>query len=152
LRRPKLILLIVAGLLVFLSISAVLARVLSVDSAERSAITSLLQAEAGGDASAMVGQIHDCGASAACRQRAAEDALRLRRPGAVKILELNPSAGFSLGSTLGTARVAWRAGTALPIVQCVQVRRAGNALSGLHVQLLKISLRIKSTADCPAHY
>ncbi len=151
-RRLNLILLILGGLIVFLAISAVLARVLSVDGAERSAITSLVQAEARGDAPAMVSQIVGCAAQPGCRQRAVRDALALHRTGSVKILELNPSAGFSLGSTEGTARVAWRAGNALPIVQCVRVRRAGNALSGLHVQLLAISLRIKSSADCPPHY
>ena len=52
------------------------------------------------------------------------------------ILEIQSSAGFSLGSTLGTARVAWRAGTSLPVVQCVRVKRAGNAISGLRVELL----------------
>ena len=68
------------------------------------------------------------------------------------VIELNPSAGFSLGSTTGTARVAWRAGNSLPIVQCVRVRRAGNVISGLHVELLKISRRIPSASDCPSTY
>ena len=151
-RRLRLPALIVLGLIVFLAISAVLARVLSVDGAERSAITSLVQAEARGDAEAMIGQIQECGQHPACRQRAAENASTLRRIGSVKILELNPSAGLSFGSTLGTARVAWRAGSALPVVQCVLVRRAGNALSGLRVELLEISLRIKSDSGCPARY
>ncbi len=151
-RRLNLILLIFLGLVVFLAISAVLARVLSVDGAERSAITTLVQAEARGDAAAMTRQIVGCGRRPACRERTAQDALALHRTGSVKILELNPSAGFSLGSTEGTARVAWRAGNSLPIVQCVRVRRAGNALSGLHVQLLEISLRIKSSANCPPRY
>ena len=84
--------------------------------------------------------------------RVAQDAAALRRSGSVSILTLDPSAGFSLSSTLGTARVAWRAGGSLPIVQCVRVRRAGNALSGLHVELLEISARIKSDAGCPARY
>jgi hypothetical protein len=150
-RRLRLLLLIVVGLIVFLAISAVLARVFSVDSAERTAITGLVQSEARGDAAAMIRQIHAC-SDVPCRQRVAEDAASLKRRGSIKILELNSSAGFSFGSTLGTARVAWRAGTALPVVQCVRVRRAGNALSGLHVQLLEISLRIKSDAGCPARY
>ena len=151
-RRLRLLLLIAAGLVVFLVISAVLARVLSVDGAERSAVVSLLQSEASGDAPGMIRQIKGCADNPACQQRANEDARYLRRNGSVKILELNSSAGFSLGSTLGTARVAWRAGDALPIVQCVRVRRAGNALSGLHVQLLEISRRINSQAGCPSHY
>ena len=68
------------------------------------------------------------------------------------MIELDPSASFSLGSTLGTARVAWRIGESLPIVQCVRVRRAGNLLSGLRVELLEISRRIPSDKACPARY
>jgi len=137
---------------VFLAISALLARVLSLDGAERSAITSLVQAEARGDAESMIGLIDGCSRSAACRRRVTVDALELARPGAVTILTVSASAGFSLSSTLGTARVAWRAGEGLPVVQCVRVRRAGNALSGLRVELLELSARIKSDASCPARY
>jgi hypothetical protein len=144
--------LIGVGVLVFLAISALLARVLSVDGAERAAITALVQAEARGDAAGMQARIHGCRASAICQQRVAANAAALRRPGGVAILELNPSAGFSLSSTLGTARVAWRAGASLPVVQCVRVKRAGDAISGLHVELLEISARIKSDADCPARF
>jgi hypothetical protein len=144
--------LIALGVIVFLVISALLARVLSVDGAERNAITALIQAEARGDAAAMVNRIQDCGRSPACRARATEDALNLDRQGKVVILELNPSAGFSLSSTVGTARVAWRAGNSLPVVQCVRVHRAGDVLSGLRVELLEISRRIKSDTACPARY
>lgn len=150
-RRTRLVL-IFAVVLLFLALSALLTRALSVPGAERSAITSLLEAEARGDQPAMVGELHGCAASAACRARVALDAGYLRRPGQVLILELNPSAGFSLGATVGTARVAWRAGAALPIVQCVRVRRAGNVLGGFHVQLLELSVRIKTDGDCPARY
>ena len=151
-RRLRLLLLIAVGLLVFLVISAILARVFSVDGAERTAITDLVQSEAQGNAAAMIARIHACAPNPVCRQRADRDAASLKRAGSVKILELGSSAGFSLGSTVGTARVAWRAGGALPVVQCVRVRRAGNALSGLRVELLEISLRIKTSADCPARY
>jgi len=151
-RRAYLLLLITLGALVFLAISALLARVFSVDGAERSAITALVQAEARGDAAGMRARIEGCDASAFCRARVAQDASALTRSGTVSILQLNPSAGFSLGSTLGVARVAWRAGTSLPVVQCVRVRRAGNALSGLRVELLEISPRIKTSADCPSRF
>jgi hypothetical protein len=151
-RRFRLFLLIVVGLIVFLVVSAVLARVLSIDGAERSAITTLVQAQARGNSAGMVEQIHGCAANPACRQRVAQNAVSLKRAGSVKILEINVSAGFSLGSTLGTARVAWEAGSTLPVTQCVRVRRAGNALSGLRVQLLEISPRIKTDGACPAHY
>lgn len=151
-RRPLILGLIVIGVVLFLAISAILARVLSVSGAEQGAITSLLQAEARGDSAAMTSEITGCSRSAACRQRVAQDATKLSRSGKVTILELNQSAGFSLISTTGTARVAWRAGTGLPIVQCVRVRHAGNALSGLRVELLEVSLRIRTNADCPARY
>lgn len=151
-RRPVRIALIVLGVVLFLAISALLARAFSVDGAEQGAITSLIQAEARGDSRAMIGIIKGCRRSSFCRRRAELDAARLSRAGRVAILELGSSAGFSLTSTTGTARVAWRAGNALPIVQCVRVHRAGNVLTGLHVELLELSLRIRGSADCPARY
>jgi len=151
-RRGYLLALIGLGILVFLVVSALLARAFSIDGAEQSAITSVLQAEARGDAAGVIDRIKDCGSSAACRARAATDATALRGPGPVTVIKLDHSAGFSLGSTLGTARVAWRIGNGLPIVQCVRVRRAGNLLSGLRVELLEISRRIPSDKDCPASY
>ena len=150
--RSYRIALIALGVVLFLVISALLTRALSVDGAEQAAITSLLQAEARGNTGVMLGEIVGCRGNPVCRQRVAQDATKLTRAGRVTILELNQSAGFSLTSTVGTARVAWRAGEGLPIVQCVRVRRAGNVLSGLHVELLEISLRIKTSADCPARY
>lgn len=151
-RRSVRIALIVLGVVLFLAISALLARAFSVDGAEQGAITSLIQAEARGDSRAMIRIIKGCRRSSFCRRRAELDAARLSRAGRVAILELGSSAGFSLTSTTGTARVAWRAGNALPIVQCVRVHRAGNVLTGLHVELLELSLRIRGSADCPARY
>ena len=143
---------IVLALLVFLVISAVLARVFSIDGTERTAITLLIKDEAAGNRSAMIGRIEGCSSSLACRARVATDASVLRRPGAISILQLQPSAGFSLTSTVGTARVAWTAGSSLPVVQCVRVHRAGDALTGFRVQLLVLSRRIPSDADCPKRY
>jgi hypothetical protein len=34
----------------------------------------------------------------------------------------------------------------------VRVRRAGNLFSGYRIELLKLSVRIKTSADCPARY
>jgi hypothetical protein len=149
-RRLYLFLIGAGVLVVFLVVSALLARAFSVDGAERSAITALVAAEARGDVNGMLSRIDGCRANAGCSARVAQNAAELAQPGAVSIIQLQPSSGFSLGSTLGTARVAWNAGSSLPIVQCVRVRRAGNVLSGLHVELLAISLRIKSDAECPA--
>jgi hypothetical protein len=133
----------------FLFISLILARVLSADGAERTAITLLLRDEAAGNQAGMLSRIQGCAQSASCRARVAQDATGLRRPGSVSILRVNPSAGFSLTSTTGTARVAWKTQSSLPIVQCVRVRRAGDALSGITIELLKVSPRIKTSADCP---
>jgi len=152
LRRAHLISLIAAGLLVFLAISALLARVFSVDGAERSAVTALIEAEARGDQTAMLARLRGCRAGAACQARVRADIATLRRPGKVAILQLETSAGFSLTSTLGAARVAWNVDSSLPFVQCVEVRRAGNALSGLRVELLAISVRLKSDAVCPSRF
>jgi hypothetical protein len=141
---------IVAGVVVFLAISAVLARVLSADGAERGAITALLTAEARGDVRGMIDRIDGCRQDPSCRAGAARNAAALKHAGSVSIIQLNPSAGFSLASTLGTARVAWNVGGSLPIVQCVRVRRAGNALSGLRIELLSITRRLAGDATCPA--
>ena len=73
---------------------------------------------------------------------------KLRRDGAVQILNYQPSARLALTRKLGTARVAWRAGTTLPVVQCVRVRREG-PLTGGAVELLSISAPIGGEAACP---
>jgi hypothetical protein len=152
LRRRSTLLLVVLGVLVFLVISALLARAFSANGAEQSAITDLVKAEAAGNQAAMVSRIDGCAHSSACRARVAQDAARLKRPGAVSIINLQPSTSFSLAGMTGTARVAWRAGTSLPIVQCVRVRRSGDVISGLHIHLLELSARIKSNSACPPRY
>jgi hypothetical protein len=143
---------IAAAVVLFLVISALLARVLSANSAEQSAITALVKAEARGDMNAIKNDIVSCRATPACQRRASDNAAALRHPGAVSIIQIQPSTSFSIAGTLGTARVAWNVGDSLPIVQCVRVRRTGNAISGLHVQLLEVSRRIKSDTACPARF
>ena len=143
---------IAVAVLVFLAISGLLARVLSANSAEQSAITALVKAVARGDEAAIVDDIAGCQASRACRRRATEVTTALRHPGTVSIIQLQPSTSFSVAGTLGTARVAWNVGGSLPIVQCVRVRRTGNPISGLRVELLEISPRIKSDSACPAQF
>jgi hypothetical protein len=150
--RRAYVIAIAAAIIVFLVVSALLARVLSANSAEQSAITSLVNDEARGDTNAVIADITGCRSSATCRTRAGYNATTLKRPGAVSIIQIQPSTSFSIAGTLGTARVAWNAGGSLPIVQCVRVRRTGNAISGLKVDLLVVSRRIKSDAACPAHF
>lgn len=148
-RRSYLIAIPVA-IVLFLVISALLARVFNANSAEQSAITSLVTAEAHGDVSAIESDILGCRTTPSCLQQAVSNATRLKHPGAISIGELNPSTSFSIAGTEGTARVAWVAGGSLPITQCVRVRRTGNVLSGLHVELLAVTPRLKTDADCPA--
>ena len=143
---------ILGAIVVFVVISVLLARVFSANSAEQSAITSLVNAQARGDTNAIISEIVGCETTPACRLRASENATTLRHPGAVSIIQIQPSTSFSIAGTLGTARVAWNVGGSLPIVQCVLVRRTGNVISGLHVRLLEVSRRIKSDTACPAHY
>jgi hypothetical protein len=151
-RRRYVLSLVALGVLLFVLISAGLARVFGANGSEQSAITSLVKAEAAGDQDAMLARIDGCAQSAACRTRVARNAAALKHPGAVSIIQLVPSTSFSLGGMVGTARVAWAAGSSLPIVQCVRVKRAGNVFAGLKVELLEISLRIKSNSACPARY
>jgi hypothetical protein len=143
---------ILVAILLFLVISALLARVFSANSAEQSAITSLVQSEANGNANAVVDDISGCRSDPSCRRRAAANAAALKHPGKVSIIQLQPSTSFSLGGSEGTARVAWEVNSSLPIVQCVKVRRGGNPVSGLRVELLVVSVRIHSDAACPARY
>ncbi|MGH2867470.1 MAG: hypothetical protein ACRDNK_07875, partial [Solirubrobacteraceae bacterium] len=96
--------------------------------------------------------ITGCRTDPACQARAAELASALRRRGGVQIAEINGSTGFALGGSLGTARVAWLVGGSLPRVQCVRVRNTGNVLTGFSIQLLKVSVRIRSNADCPSRF
>lgn len=149
--RRLYLVLIALGILAFLAVSALLARVFSAEGAERSAITALVQGEARGDVSALVSRIHGCQASSPCQARIRQVSAGLRRPGSVSILSLTPSTSFSLASTTGVARVAWKVSTStLPVVQCVLVHRAGSAVSGLDIQLLALGPQIRSDADCPA--
>lgn len=150
--RRLYIVLIVLGVIAFLAVSAILARVYSADNAERSALTGLVQAEARGDTAAVVARVENCRSRPTCRARAAALAAALRRSGQVQVLQIVASTGFNVVSTTGTARVAWQIGNSLPIVQCVVVHRAGNAVSGIHVQLIKVSPRIKSDQDCPPSF
>ncbi|MDQ6821256.1 MAG: hypothetical protein M3076_13130 [Actinomycetota bacterium] len=148
-RRARIVLMGMLVLVVFLAVSAVLARVFSLDAAERAAISALVIDEAAGNATAAVSHITGCARRSSCRSRITADVSALAHSGGVAIIQIQPSAGFSLSGTLGTARVAWRVGSSLPIVQCVRVRRAGNAISGFRVELLGLTPRIATDGACP---
>jgi hypothetical protein len=151
-RRPRLLLIIV-GVIVFLAVSALLARSFNIDGVERSDITTLVSAEAAGDAAKMDAAIDGCRTNAACRARNVQLASELRRPGSVEILQLPSSHSFSLVGSKGFTRVAWDTNRSrIPIVQCVRVHRRGNVITGLSVHLTRLSVRIKSDSDCPSRF
>jgi len=147
-RRWWPIALIALGVVLFLVISAILARFFSVENLEREDLVALLQAEARGSAPGMLAQLHGCRTSPSCVATVHTDAATLHRPGSVKILTLTSPTAGSLTAATGTTRVAWTVIGTLPVVQCVRVRRTGNAVTGISLALLSIGPRIESEADC----
>jgi hypothetical protein len=149
LRRSQLYIVIGFGAFVFLGISFMLARSLSATGAERSKVLEIAEAQARGDARAVLRQMPACAREPACVAATEAFVRKLERPGEVEILQYRPSIQLPLTSAVGTGRVAWRAGRdGLPVVQCVRVRREG-PLSGATVELLSISAPIGREASCP---
>jgi len=144
------VLLILAGVIVFLVISGLLARWLSVENLERDEDLRVIQAEARGDPAGMAALLSGCRERSACvaRMRQIDANPRVRRPGSVKILDLESPTAYSIGSSTGPSRVAWTVIGTLPVIQCVQVKRTGNFLTGIKLQLLAISPPIQNEAGC----
>lgn len=147
---PKRVALLAVALVVFLAISALLARFLSAENVERDADLALIQAEARGDVGAMLDQLHGCRAEPACVASVKANAAdpRTRRRGAVKILLLQSHTAYSLTGASGRTRLAWTVIGTLPVVQCVGVRRTGNFLTGIKIALVSLSAPIPNEADC----
>ncbi len=141
--------LIAGGVIVFLAVSAWLARFLSNENAERNAVVALLRAQAAGNAERMLDRLQGCRAESSCVAIVRRNAASQRSPGSVQILALSSPTAYALGNTSGETRVAWRTASHGPVVQCVLVRRHGNALTGLAVELVRISAPIGDEADCP---
>jgi hypothetical protein len=139
-----------ASVVVVLLVGALLARFLSVENAERADDLALIQAEVSGNAAAMLDQLSGCRHSASCiaSVRANVGDPRLRRAGAVKILQLESKTAYSLSGATGKTRLAWTALGSLPVVQCVDVRRTGNFLAGVHVHLIGLSAPIDNEGTC----
>jgi hypothetical protein len=121
---------------------------LSVENVERDDAAALLQAQARGDVGGMLDRLSDCRASASCVATVRADASSLRRAGTPKILSLKSSTSYSLTGASGKTRLAWTVIGRRPVVQCLEVRRTGNALTGIHVRLLALSAPIPNAADC----
>jgi hypothetical protein len=146
--RPVRLALIGLAVLAFLVVSALLARVLSANGAERTAVTALVEAEARGDGAGVSERLSSCAAGTRCAAEARAIAARVRRPGRVEILTYIPAARFSLGGSRGVARVAWRVAGGRPVAQCVVVRRTGDPIAGLGVVLDRLSEPLGREA-CP---
>ena len=116
--RSRRIALIVVAVVGFLVISLVLARVLAASNAERTAVVDAIRAQS------------------------------IARPGTFKLLRYDGPAKFALTARTGTARVAWKVGTTLPLVQCATVRRSGNLATGFDVTVTAISAPIDPESDC----
>lgn len=146
-RRARRIGLVSAAVLLFLFLSAELARFLSVENVERDAELALLGRETAGDAAGMLARLKGCDAS--CRTVVARDAATLRGGGELKILNTASATAYSLTGATGKTRLAWKQGTRLPVVQCLLVRRSGDVVTGVSVNVLSIGPPIPGTADCP---
>lgn len=140
--------LIVFAVFVFLGISGLLARALAGGGEERSLVLDVVRAQARGESSRVLVLLPACARVPACAATVRSRAPSLRGPGAVELLNYDPSVRLALTRQLGTGRVAWRAGGGLPVVQCVRVRREG-PLTGGGAELLAMSDPIEREGSCP---
>ncbi len=150
-RRRRVVRVVVGiGVLVVLGASVLLARFLTVENAERNDALALIEAQVRGDANAMLDQLSGCRASRACVAAVKANAgnPRLRHSGEVKILQLESPTAYSLTGATGKTRLAWTVLGSLPVVQCVDVRRSGNFVSGIHVHLIALSAPIPGEGKC----
>ena len=140
---------IAVAVVAFLAVSFELARYLSGENAERSAISALLRDAARGDVRAVAAHLEAC--AGACAEQLAATVRRVARPGEVKLLQVQGGGGSVRGERTSRARVAWaadveRGGRA--VVQCVTVRRGWSFTSGASITLLRLSAPIPSETGC----
>jgi hypothetical protein len=140
---------VAVAVVAFLLVSAALARVLSANGAERSAIRAALVAQASGNPAALTAAIDGCSADAACRELATANAEKLRSSGKLQLVRVDLSTSFSPFDTTGTARVVWTTPSRLTVVQCARVHRDGNAASGIEVKIVGLSRPIGRESSCP---
>ncbi len=146
--RRRRVAIVAVAIVLLVVIGALLARYLFTENVERNDILAVLQAQARGDAPRELALLDGCRNKPACAATVRASAVKLRRPGEVKLLSIKSPTAGALSETTGAARVAWTVIGRLPVVQCVLVRRTGNALQGLHVSLLSLSAPIENEANC----
>jgi hypothetical protein len=137
---------IALAVVAFLAVSALVARWLTTDNAERAQVTRLLDAQLRGDPGGMLRELDGC--TAACAAQVRANARRLRRPGPLQIVAYDSATAHALRSRSGPTRVVWKTPRTLTVVQCVAVRRTGSAVGGLTVHLLALSPPRSRTAAC----
>ena len=139
-RSPRLLLIAIPALVVFLAISFGVARFLTTEGRERDRIYDLVSAEARGDVPGALRQMSACDAACAGKLRAYVPRLPKAGPLDVKIARLDSGTAYTLGTNEGWSRVVWvHDPHARPVVQCVRVRRKGNPLTGRSVSLLRVT-------------
>jgi hypothetical protein len=148
LRRTQIYIVVGFCTFVFLAISFLLARALGATNTERARVLDIAKAEARGDANAVLRAAPACKQEPACVALVKDFVAKVKHPGEVEILQYRPAVQLPLTTVTGTGRLAWRAGNALPVVQCVSVHREG-PLSGARVEILSISAPIGNESACP---
>lgn len=146
--RPAKITAIVFGVFVFLGISGLLAKALSGAGNERAEVLKVLEAQARGDAEAVLARLPACRAQPLCVRVTRARVAKLTRPGEVEIVRYDPSVQVALTRQAGTARVVWRTSRErFPVVQCVKVRRDG-PLTGGRSELLALTDPVGLQGTC----
>jgi hypothetical protein len=130
--------LLAAAVAVFVVLSLVIARVLTIGNAERDAVYRLVRAEAAGDQAAVLSRVHGCAGDTACVARVRRTIARVQSPGAAKLLRFDGPGGIAVTGRSGRARVAWKVGAALPVVQCVRLRTTGDPVGGYTVRITRV--------------
>ncbi len=138
--------LIAAGVVAFLAVSVLVARWLNTDNVERGAVVELLRAQARGDVGGMLEQL-EC-RDPECVRIVRANARRLRSRGELEIVNYQSGTSHALGSQTEPTRVVWITPGRLTTVQCVLVRREGNAIAGSSVSLLRVSAPIGRESSC----
>ena len=146
-RRARVLIPVLFGLFVFIGLSVLLARGLTGSGAERADVLELVARPGARRRRRRARPAPRLPARAGVRADHARAGRRAAQPGRVQLLTYTPSARLALTRKVGTGRVAWRAGTGKPVVQCVRVRRDG-PLTGGAVELLSLSAPIDGEAGC----
>jgi hypothetical protein len=140
---------IAAAVVAFVLVSVVLGRVIGAGNSERNAVIDVVKAQSHGDARGAIGQIDGCRSRPVCVARVESNVKHLFSRDRVRVLRIDGTTQFPVGAGGGVARIVWRAGNRLPIVQCVRLRRGGDPFSGFDVRVLALGAPIGRGSVCP---